>query len=351
MEEGKNPDIPIDPVNMPKVIGFLVVVAALIGIALLFARKGGERAEKKGYPNHFGFLLCFYFGPIGFWILDRMETNIAELRRRELEGVATTEEVSAVPPEPATPFSWEYKTKRPNFTALYVLMGLTLLCSLYLRFRTEPSYGSVDVRTVPTNLGNWKYLGDAPETEESKKQMAGISADSYVTRYYQSPDGQVIELYIVYRKYGRREFNHNPDQCFPAGGWQLTSKDVTALRYAGADRPAVHMVFDGKGVVTNLKDPATGKHKVGLPPATVTYFFASGDKTEHVFLNQQLWMALERLIPNKNGWALIRMTTIQETSDADALAAQQEFMRVYGSDIQRVITTDAAHSRMAQASP
>ncbi|GAB4452430.1 MAG: hypothetical protein OHK0029_03330 [Armatimonadaceae bacterium] len=349
-------NIPIDPANMPKIIALLAVVAVAIGIALLFGKMGGERSEKKGYPHHFGFLLCFYFGPIGLWILNRMETNHAELRRREREAAEENTPAPEVKPEspadaPALPLRLDYTGKRPNFVAIYMLMGVALSASLFLTFRQETSYGSVDVRTVPTNLGNWQYLGDAPVTEESKKQMEGISADSFVTRYYRAPNGQIVELYIVYRRYGRREFNHNPDQCFPAGGWKLLNRGTSTMYYAGEEREVVHMLFDGSGVLTSMKDEATGKHKVGMPPATVTYFFASGDKTEHVFLKQQLWMALERVVPNKNGWALIRLTTIRQTNDEDSLQAQKDFMRLYGPEIQRVITTDAAHSRMAQATP
>ncbi len=345
----------ISPENWSKILVLLAVVAVVIGCQLFLGRMGADRAEKRGHPRHFGFLLCFYFGPIGLLILNKMEVNRAVLERYAQEAAKAEQEKAAGKSDTdrdlsdgdQTSWKVEYIGKRPNYNAVYILMGVALALTLYLKFQpTDNTANTVDVRQVPLSLEGWKYLGDAPENDGSADLMKQIKADSYVTRYYQSPTGQQIELYIVYRRYGRREFNHNPDQCFPAGGWQLMKRDITDMTYAGSQHKAVTMLFDGKGVVTNSQDPATGKHRVGLPPATVTYFFASGDRTEYHFLKQQMWMALERLIPNKNGWALIRMTTIRTTNDEDSLAAQKDFMRIYSPGIQKVITTDSAHSHM-----
>jgi EpsI family protein len=356
--EGKNPDIPIDPANLPKIYLLLTAIAVLIAIGLFFGRMGAEKAEKRGHQRHFGFLLCFYFGPLGLWWLDRLEINRAELDRRAREEARQAAEaedardgVDAPAAEPAAKKgeglwvpTW---TRQPNWTPVYVLLGVAVLMTAFLRFRPEEDgLSSVDVRNISVeSKQGWQYLGDAPESDDSKKTMESIHADSYITRYYRSASGQVVELYVVYRRYGRREFNHNPDQCFPAGGWVKMKSQATPIQYASQNREALTTFFDGKGVISSQKDPATGKHLVGLPPATVTYFFASGDRTETVFLKQQMWMALERLIPNKNGWALIRLTTVRHTTDEDALEAHRDFLRVYGPDIQRNITTDAEHSK------
>lgn len=341
-----SPPAPIDPANYPYIILFLAVIGLLMAVAYAFGRMGSERAEAKGYPAHFGFLMCFYFGPIGLFLLKKMEVNTAELEWRA-RATAGVEQSSNEAVEDTTPWTLEYKGKRPNFNAAYILLGIALGITLFLKFQpSDDTPNTVDLKQIPVAVEGWKYQ-DVPESAQSADLMQQIKADSYLTRYYQSPSGQIIELYVIYRRYGRREFNHNPDKCFPAGGWQMLTRDITDIPYAGEQRKAVTMLFDGKGVVTNVTDPATGRHKVGLPPATVTYFFASGDRTEYDFMKQQMWMALERILPNKNGWAMVRMTTIRSTNDADALAAQKEFLRVYGPGIQKVITTDTVHSKMA----
>ena len=154
--------------------------------------------------------------------------------------------------------------------------------------------------------------------------MKQMLADSYVHRAYRNRAGQQVNLLAVYRRYGRREFAHRPELCYPAAGFTITQKGKTTLSYAGSERRAVTIQAtgpDGSRTVTS-------------------YLFASGKRTEEDFLRQQLWMAFERVIPNKNGWTFLRLQSPTLTTDADALAAQKEFMRAFAPGIEAAITTD-----------
>jgi EpsI family protein len=220
-------------------------------------------------------------------------------------------------------------SRKANYTAVIALMAVVFVLSIYIKLKPQNSViEGVDVRTIPCSIGGWTCQ-DAPTDDALQKQ---IGADSYLMRSYINPaKTQQVDLYLVYRRYGRREFNHNPDQCFPSGGYRELSHDTTTLSYAGKERQAAHMLFDGSGVLN-------GQGGTGVPQTTVSYFFASGDKTESVFLKQQAQMALERLIPNKHGWALLRLTSYRRSTDEDALQAQKEFMAVYGQSIHDVLT-------------
>ena len=223
----------------------------------------------------------------------------------------------------------------PRYLSVVPMLALTLAGTAYFKLRPEPVVGSADVHQIPLALGEWKCAHEYPP---NKAVEAELKSDSSVMRIYQNlRTGQTVQLYMIYRRYGRREFNHNPDQCFPAGGYIQMSREIGTLPYAGEDRRVVTMRFDGGKV-------EQGNGKEGVPNATVSYFFASGAKTEYQFMRQQLWMALERLIPNKNGWTLVRLMTDWRTNDIDAFQAQQEFMQTFGPEIQRVITTDASAS-------
>jgi EpsI family protein len=324
---------------------FLGVIAALVAFHLWLASRAADLAEKKGYTRPLGFLLGFYFSLIGYFILTRLKPNEEELRHRELlaQQKAQQEEIAELEgkKKTATPWQFQYPGKRPSFPVAYVLLGCALGMSLFLSYRPEDTSGrTADLNLIPrTSLNGWKYLGDVQLDQETDKQ---IKADATTLRYYQSPTGQQVQMYVVYRRYGRREFNHNPDNCFPAGGYVLKKRDVTQMPWAGKDHSAVCMLFDGSKV-------ELGDGKVGVPETTVTYFFASGKRTEYVFLKQQLWMALERIVPNKNGWTLIRLTTPRATTDEEALAAQKEFLRIYGPEIQKAITTDTEDERTEAA--
>ena len=208
------------------------------------------------------------------------------------------------------------------------MMALTLVSSVAFSRRPEAVSAAADVRVIPRKAGDWTLQQDVRLDENVMRQ---ILADSYVNRRYVNPEGQMVELLVVYRRYGRREFAHRPELCFPAAGYQIARKDRTTLFYGGREVRAIHLKATAPGV----------------PAANISYFFASGRKTEEDFLKQQVWMAFERLIPNKNGWTFVRLQapnlTNDEAGDQAALNAEQEFMRAFAPTIERAITTYRSH--------
>jgi len=221
----------------------------------------------------------------------------------------------------------------PKSVLIVALMAVACVLSLWFSRKPDPNVPIADVRQIALQIGDWKSAGDVPIDEVTMQQ---IKADTYFQRRYTNSKGQNVDLLVVYRRYGRREFAHRPELCFPAAGFNILTKDRKTLPYGGRDVPSIHLFADGSHVSTQ-----TG---TGVPNTTINYFFASGNRTECDFLRQQVWMALERLIPNKNGWTFIRLTSEVPSSanDATMVAVQQEFMRTMGPEIERVITTDKA---------
>ena len=213
----------------------------------------------------------------------------------------------------------------PNYWAVIALMVTTFALGTFWELRPEPTGQIADVKTIPMQVGNWQSAGDI---EIDPVTMEQIKADTYVQRRYINPDGKAVDILLVYRRYGRREFAHRPELCFPAAGYVITAKNRTTLPYAGRDAEAVHLSVDGS--------------RVAAPNTTIAYFFASGKTTECDFIRQQILMALERVIPNKNGWTFVRLTAAQApgADDATMIAAQQDFMRAMAPELERVITTD-----------
>ena len=255
-----------------------------------------------------------------------------EAKRREAEGdVAPWRRIGVLPP-----------LARPA-----ILMGVAALLTVYFWARPVPVGEGADVTAIPAQVGEWRSLGDMTDSDAVMQQQ---NADSYLHRnYIRERDGMMIELLVVYRRFGRRDFAHRPDQCYPSAGFELLQQDSTTVPWAGHDVTARH-IMAGPG---NLK-LADGRP---VPKMTTTYLFASGDKTESDFLRQQLWMALERVFHNKNGWTFLRLNSYQVPlvpkdgkldfdgsgrtfTDADVLAAQREFLGAAEKDIRRIITTD-----------
>ena len=215
----------------------------------------------------------------------------------------------------------------PKLMPLGTMMAVVLAISLFASVRSSVKAPSANVREIAAELGRWK----CPEGDYSDPALE--DADSYLVRSYVRDDGARVQLLVVYRRYGRREFAHRPDQCFPAGGYIQLKKDETTLPWAGREDKAVHMLFDGSKV-------ERGDGEKGVPVTTVSYFFVSGNRSESDFMRQQLIMATERLFPNKNGWTFVRLVSQRVTTDEAALEAQKDFMKTFEAEIRRVVTTD-----------
>ena len=217
------------------------------------------------------------------------------------------------------------QSPRPKPLFALSLLAACLGLSLFFTYKTPTVIASADVTRIPLQNGDWRMIRDDSTNEVTQKQMGDMKADSFITRIYQNSAGQQVQFLVVYRKYGRREFSHRPELCFPAAGYAISKNANKSLPYAHRDVPVRYLTATRPG-----------------EEETITYFFASGKKTEEDFMRQQFWMALERVIPNKNGWTFVRLTSPTRTNSADALAAQQDFMRTFAPDLERIITTDQA---------
>ena len=226
----------------------------------------------------------------------------------------------------------EFVGPKPRLDMLAVATIGVGLFALWLGVRPPVQATPADVTRIPRSAGAWRAVADIEADQSTVKQ---IEADSHINRRYVRADGQMVDLLVVYRRYGRREFAHRPDQCYPAGGYVGIRQSVTTLPWAERNDPAVHWLFDGRHVLR--ADGGTG-----VPTTTVTYFFVSGNRSESNFMRQQIWMALERIMPNKNGWTFVRLSSPRVTTDEAALAAQQDFLRAIERGIRDVIITDPA---------
>ena len=59
----------------------------------------------------------------------------------------------------------------------------------------------------------------------------------------------------------------------------------------------------------------------------ITYWFASGKRTEASYVKQQALMAVDRLQAQKYGWAFIRVDTAEWQGHEEALATTRAFLK------------------------
>lgn len=114
-------------------------------------------------------------------------------------------------------------TKVLSLTGL--LMVLLALAANYGVARVfVPVAHRLPVETFPRKIGEWTAGPDiVADTEVQQK----LPTATLVTRVYTNPTGESVELLLLTA--GRREDFHNPNECFPGHGWELSNKQKTSL--------------------------------------------------------------------------------------------------------------------------
>lgn len=196
-------------------------------------------------------------------------------------------------------------TRRYVITALLTI-GTACLSGFISQRQADVGF-SARLDTLPMRVGPW--MGQDVRMDAGTRNA--LSADSLLLRVYtHSTTRRQIGLLIVYRKYGRREFAHRPELCYPAAGWEIVRKAYTKMPYAGRDVTA-RLVVAEKG----------GSRE------SIAYWFASGHRTEANYVKQQARMALDRMHKHRYGWAFVRTNIPEACGRTEAVDLTREFVR------------------------
>lgn len=207
--------------------------------------------------------------------------------------------------------------RTPKYLLVLVMFALAAGITYYVRSKPVNVLFDADFRSFPMTLGAWK----GEDIELSGEVRGFINADSILSRSYTSTEtGDQMTMLVIYRKYGRRDFVHRPESCYPADGWELVRQGYTVLPYGGKNVRSRFVVAE--------KD---GEREV------IAYWFASGRRTEANYARQQLLMAFDRLKTRKYGWAFIRLNSPVITSDEDTLDQMRKFLRAASSPLAKTL--------------
>lgn len=207
-------------------------------------------------------------------------------------------------------------------TPNYWLVALLTLAAAYAGNRVAlvapAAKLSATLNKLPMQLGTWHGVDIKLDATVTK----ALAADQMLCREYtDSKTGRQLGLLVVYRKYGRRDFVHRPELCYPAAGWEIVGKSYTNVPYAGRNVQARLVIAEQD-----------------MSREAVTYWFASGNRTEGNFAKQQLWMALDRLQKQRHGWAFIRVNVPEMYGDDDALEITRSFMKTAEGPLMEALT-------------
>lgn len=200
----------------------------------------------------------------------------------------------------------------------FLVIALLIISGVFvymLQHNVAGAMFSADLNKLPLKMSGWS--GSDQKLEKIVKDA--LNADSILSRSYVNHNtGDSVGLLIVYRKYGRRDFAHRPEMCYPAAGWELVGKKYITLTYQGKQVKAMEVTAEKAGA----RD-------------IVVYFFASGDRTESNFIVQQYKMSFDRLSKQKYGWSFIRFNAPSMESDEKAL----ENIRNFAKDIDKPLSS------------
>lgn len=206
----------------------------------------------------------------------------------------------------------------PKYGLIFSMFVVAAALTHGARLMPNQARFTADFSTVPLNIGQW----EGQDSEISEEVRKGIEADKVLSRVYTRPDSDYyMGLLVVYRKYGRRGFVHRPEMCYPAAGWEIVKNGLTEVPYMGRKAPAVKIIAE--------RD---------YEREMVVYWFASGDRLEANYIRQQFRMALDRLVPEKYGWAFIRINCPIISTEDEALKEIRKFVRQVSYPLTKALT-------------
>jgi len=207
--------------------------------------------------------------------------------------------------------------RTPNYKLILGILVVVCAATYWARLKPVRVLFTADLDALPKAIGSW--TGADMPVEQPIREI--LNADKILSRSYVNTDEDSgLSLWIVYRKFGRRDFAHRPEMCYPASGWEITGKGRTTVPYGGRDIQAVKVVAEK-----------------GLDSEVIVYWFASGERTEASFAKQQLWMALDRLRTQKYGWAFIRVSCLITDTEENALKRIRGFLSAASIPLAKVL--------------
>lgn len=213
--------------------------------------------------------------------------------------------------------------RAPNFALVIALLVIANVTAYWFREKPMPVSFGAQLQSFPLKLGDWEGH-DLDMTSEVRETL---NADSLLSRAYTNiQTGESAGLLVVYRKYGRRDFIHRPELCYPSQGWKIVETSTMELSYDGKKVDATKVVAENEG-----------------DRDIIVYWFASGDRTEGNAMRQQFRMALDRFQPQKYGWAFIRINCPVMGDDEEAIENIRTFVRtISGPLVDRLTAGDEA---------
>jgi EpsI family protein len=215
--------------------------------------------------------------------------------------------------------------RTPNYALVAIMLLLSAAITLWAHTRPPMVVPQVKLSALPASLGDWRQQGADDVIEKGVLEGWIVPAESFLSRSYTDPQGDPVNLMVVYKGQDRRGW-HLSEMCYSGSGYNVR-QCVVDIPYGKENTKAVQLIAEST---------ADGSKSISV------YWFVQGRRTESNFAKQQLAMALSRLDPPKEGWAFIRVTGYVTTSEDATMAQIRDFIRSASDPLLSVLAPDDA---------
>ncbi len=194
------------------------------------------------------------------------------------------------------------------FIVLAVLAGASVAVARADRQEETPLRMSFAL--FPMQLGEWQGVQRPPFTDAILKVL---QLDDYMTRYYQTPDRAMVDLYIGYwRSQTQGGAIHSPQNCLPGAGWEPVSD--RPLSFPDPRNPSGQQITVNRYMI-----------RKGLDRQLVLYWYQSRGRIVGSEYWSKIYLVLDAARYNRTDAALVRLVVpvANGTPEAEALAEQQ----------------------------
>lgn len=178
-----------------------------------------------------------------------------------------------------------------TYLIVIVLLSLTLLGLIYFwQARSIPA-AEIKLENIPLELGEWK----GQDIALSERTYGILETKDVLMREYTNARGEKVALVIIYSAVNRGSF-HPPEICYLGGGTELLNKGFERIE-----------TEPGKNSSAMEVNKLVMQNRAGKEIAW--YWFTAGNRVIASYYRQQLFFLWDEIRGNRQGGALVRVST------------------------------------------
>ena len=211
------------------------------------------------------------------------------------------------------------KTKDSKFFLIILSLGVGLLVSWSLFFKTYHQADKVNIHLFPKQIQDWS----AEELPITKDEYAILETQNAFIRRYFTSSGKEVFLFIVYSE-NNRKVSHPPEVCYIGNGVSILSHVIESIPATSLKQSELVIKQSELVIKSNKLLVEQGQNQ-----QVIYYWFKVGDSFTPNYWKQQMLIVFKTLFGQPSSSALIRISaTIKDDDKLQAERDAKEFSNI-----------------------